>query len=102
LFRIVQECLTNVHRHSGSPSATIDIKRLADTISLEVKDEGRGIPHEVGTSQGVGPRSGVGIMGMRERLRDLGGRLEIDSAGTGTGTRVRAVLPLGESPASIS
>jgi PAS domain S-box-containing protein len=92
LFRVVQECLTNVHRHSGSSRARIRLLREAGSLTLEVSDEGRGIsstPAEPGASEG---RSGVGIAGIKERMRELGGRLEIHS--DLQGTTVRASLPL--------
>jgi signal transduction histidine kinase len=90
LFRIVQECLTNVHRHSGSPSARIRIVQEAKLLSLEVADEGHGVP--AGAEGGL--KMGVGLLGMRERMRCLGGHLEIESAGHGT--LIRASLPLEE------
>ncbi len=92
IFRIVQECLTNIHRHSQSPVARIRITRSDGQVSLEVEDRGRGIPPEkrqVMDSEGT---AGVGIRGMRERLRQLGGSLEINS--NDTGTVVAARLPV--------
>jgi len=83
IFRIVQESLTNVHRHSGSKSASIRVAREVDRIIVEVQDQGRGIPPEKLVeiqSQG----SGVGISGMRERLRHFSGELVVESNGTGT------------------
>ena len=94
LFRVVQESLTNIHRHSGSHTATIQISQNASTITLEVKDAGKGIIEESLSTNGsdvVVP--GVGIMGMRERLRQLGGMLEVSSSKHGT--TVKAALPLG-------
>jgi PAS domain S-box-containing protein len=84
IFRIVQECLTNIHRHSGSSYASIAIVREADEIILEIRDRGKGMSAPIA-------RAGVGIQGMRERVRQLGGNLEIDS-GT-CGTRVTATFP---------
>jgi PAS domain S-box-containing protein len=84
IFRIVQECLTNIHRHSGSPVARICITHSDGEVTLEVEDRGKGIPLEkrqVLDSEGA---AGVGIRGMRERLRHLGGSLEIKSTETGT------------------
>ena len=83
IFRIVQECLTNIHRHSGSSSASIAITRDAHNIKLEIRDRGKGMSTPI-------PRAGVGIQGMRERVRQLGGELEIES-GNG-GTRVTAIF----------
>jgi PAS domain S-box-containing protein len=84
IFRIVQECLTNIHRHSGSPVARICITRSDSQVSLEVEDRGKGIPPEKREAMESGGTPGVGIRGMRERLRQLGGSLEIKSTETGT------------------
>jgi PAS domain S-box-containing protein len=92
LFRIVQECLTNVHRHSGSATAFVRIRRSAGEISLEVKDEGKGIPAEIHSKISSGASAGVGLRGMRERIRQFGGRLEV--ASDRKGTRIIAVLPV--------
>lgn len=98
LFRIVQECLTNIHRHSESPTALVRLVRTRKSVTLEVKDDGRGFP-AIGES--IISRSdtpGVGLRGMRERVTQLGGKLEITS--NGTGTLVLAKLPLTEGFAS--
>jgi PAS domain S-box-containing protein len=90
IFRLVQECLTNIHRHSESKTAVIRIARDSDKIYAEVQDHGKGIPPErlAGIqSQGVG----VGIRGMRERVRQSHGDLTIDS--NALGTKVTAVFP---------
>jgi signal transduction histidine kinase len=71
IVRLVQECLTNVHRYSESAVATIRLIRSADEIRLEVADEGKGIPVEKQAELLCGT-PGVGIRGMRERLRQLG------------------------------
>ncbi len=84
IFRIVQECLTNIHRHSQSPLARIRITRSDSQVCLEVEDKGKGIPPEKREAMDSGGTSGVGIRGMRERLRQLGGSLEIKSSDTGT------------------
>lgn len=85
LFRVLQESLTNVHRHSGASAATVRLTRDTDQLMLEVDDNGKGIPEErlqrFNASLGT---AGVGISGMRERVRELGGRLEIRSLKTGT------------------
>jgi signal transduction histidine kinase len=86
LFRIVQESLTNIHRHSGSSSAIIRLSRDGELVRLEVLDRGQGLPQSL--AQGG---SGVGIQGMRERVRQLGGSFKIQS-GPG-GATVIAVLP---------
>ena len=85
LFRVVQECLANVHRHSGSALASVRLQRKPDSVILQVQDWGHGIPPEVG-------RAGVGIPGMRERLSQLLGHLEIESGGQGT--TITATVPL--------
>ena len=94
LYRIVQEALTNIHRHSGSKTARISLERRPNEIVLTVEDEGRGFSS---VALGMaGPESadiGVGIPGMRERLRQLGGRLHIQSSSRGT--TLTAVLPSG-------
>jgi PAS domain S-box-containing protein len=94
LFRIVQECLTNIHRHSESSTAAIRLQMGAENVTLEVRDQGQGMPaNQLKRCKGAAGVVGVGIAGMRERVRQLGGRLEIDSGPKGT--LVRAVLPLG-------
>jgi PAS domain S-box-containing protein len=83
LFRIIQECLTNVHRHSGSKNAAIRISRETESVSLEIEDEGKGIsPEKLAGIQGRS--SGVGITGIRERARHFGGVVDIQSSGRGT------------------
>ncbi len=90
LFRIVQECLTNIHRHSGSKTATIRIVRNDGALVLEVGDEGRGMPAEkLSEIQSTG--SGVGIRGMRERVLQFSGRMNIES--DGSGTRIEVTIP---------
>ena len=91
LFRVIQECLINIHRHSGSPTATIRISRASAAVRVEVQDQGRGIPQEKLTRM-ESAGSGVGLRGMRERVRQLGGELTIRSGDRGTLVIVR--LPL--------
>jgi PAS domain S-box-containing protein len=91
LFRIVQECLTNIHRHSGSLSAFVAVERSANEITLTVSDQGRGISDDLRGRIASGESSGVGFRGMRERIRQFGGRLDVSS--DENGTRVLAVLP---------
>jgi two-component system NarL family sensor kinase len=86
----VQECLTNIHRHSGSPTARVRIAHDEREVRVEVQDEGRGLPAAVNSSSGL--KAGVGIQGMRERVRQLGGHCEISSSKSGT--LVVAILPL--------
>jgi signal transduction histidine kinase len=91
LFRLVQETLTNVHRHSGSKSAAIRVTREGDSVSLEVRDQGKGIsPERLLEIQAQA--SGVGIQGMRERVRQYHGEMTIES--NGEGTRIFVVLPV--------
>jgi len=92
IFRIVQESLTNIHRHSESQAAKVRISRFDSQVSLEVEDEGKGIPQEKREAMESGGTPGVGIRGMRERLRQLGGTLEIKS--NSRGTLVVARLPV--------
>jgi two-component system CheB/CheR fusion protein len=95
LFRIAQECLSNVHRHSGSSRAELRLTRLENEVVLEIKDSGKGMPPEVQRSAGfkTGPGLGVGLRGMQERLLQFGGSLKIESS-NGVGTTITAVLPL--------
>jgi signal transduction histidine kinase len=92
IFRMVQECLTNIHRHSGGTSAVIRVREEDHDLFIEVQDSGKGISQERQSELTSSSRTGVGFRGMRERLRQLGGALEIRS--DGTGTTVRATLPL--------
>jgi two-component system, NarL family, sensor kinase len=95
IFRMVQECLTNIHRHSGSTGATIRVRKEDHRIQVEVQDEGKGIPVEKQLALISSGRTGVGFRGMRERLRQLGGTLDIQS--DGAGTAVIATLPMQDS-----
>jgi len=96
IFRVVQECLTNVHRHSGSPVAKIRLRRREDHILVQVEDKGRGIPPEKQLELATSGKVGVGVRGMRERLRQLGGTLEMESSSAGTVISVQ--LPIPERP----
>ncbi len=86
LFRIVQESLTNIFRHSGSSTAGVQLLRDCEGIRLRVWDHGKGLPKE--TADDVPAGFGVGIRGMHERVRQLGGRMEIRSESTGTTVEV--------------
>ena len=89
LFRVVQEALTNIHRHSESATAEIRLTRSAHEVVLEIADHGRGISTDAGSELDIASL-GLGISGMRVRLHQLGGELEIRS--TGEGTTVRATV----------
>lgn len=93
LFRIVQEGLTNVHRHSDSRTVTIRIVRSSRQVSLAIADRGTGIPRQKVREIEAGRASGVGLRGMRERARQLGGSFRIRSSRKGTVVVIR--LPLG-------
>jgi len=90
IFRVVQECLTNVHRHASSSTCSIKIVRDADRLRIEVKDSGRGIPKSKQLT--LVSSGGVGLRGMQERIRQLGGTLEIKSSPNGT--VIAATLPV--------
>jgi PAS domain S-box-containing protein len=89
LFRVVQESLTNIQRHSGSPQAKIRIERNQGTITLEISDKGSGIPGNLRRQNGkLSFGLGVGIPSMHERVTHIGGQLDIESGGSGTTVRV--------------
>jgi len=94
IFRVVQEGLTNVHRHSGSPTAIVSLGVEDSQVHLKVIDHGRGIPSQALAARQQDSSIGIGLPGMRERTRQLGGKMEIDSSGEGTAIHV--TLPLGE------
>jgi signal transduction histidine kinase len=96
LYRIVQECLSNVHRHSGSPTARIALQRTTDGVELEVQDQGRGMPIAVGEGGGGIENLGLGLLGMRERVRQLGGSMTINSTERGSTVRVAIDVPQAE------
>ncbi len=89
LFRVLQEALANVLRHSGSATADVRLKRCKKNVMLQIADQGHGLPETLRGQETLG--MGVGILGMRERLRQLGGSLEITS--TNCGTTVTALVP---------
>jgi signal transduction histidine kinase len=96
LFRVMQEALTNVHRHSGSSTANIAIRKTDGQIILEVKDRGCGIkPDVLARAKETGDGLGIGLTGMCERVRDLGGVLHIDSDSSGTAVTVTIPLTSG-------
>jgi PAS domain S-box-containing protein len=98
IFRLVQECLTNIHRHSGSKTALIRIAREGQSIRTEVQDNGSGIsPERLSEIQAHG--SGVGIRGIRERIRQFHGEMKIESNGSGTSVVVNIPMPREARPA---
>ena len=98
IFRIVQECLTNIHRHASADTARVDVVRHAENISIEIHDNGKGISAEKLTNIQY-QRSGVGITGMRERVRLLNGSMNILS--DKSGTRVIVSLPITERQTAV-
>jgi len=94
LFRVLQESLTNVHRHASAKSIEVILTCSTGHIVLSVIDDGRGVSSEVLTRFRSGRASGVGLAGMRERLAELGGTLEVEQRSRGTA--VRATVPVAE------
>ena len=102
IFRILQESLTNVHRHSKSKKVAVEIFHDAHTVSLRVRDFGQGIPLErIRSFRDRGAGMGVGLGGMRERVRELGGVLRIEPAEP-TGTIIAVEIPLIEGQKPLS
>jgi two-component system NarL family sensor kinase len=98
LFRVLQESLTNIHRHSGAAEASIHFQHVDEAVILEIRDSGKGISAErLRLLSGMSAETGIGLAGMRERLHELNGKLEIDS--DGHGTSMRATVPLCATPA---
>ena len=94
LFRVLQEALTNVHRHSGASSADILIRRSSGQVILEVNDNGHGMSREMlDRFREAGTGTGVGLMSMHERARELGGTIQIESGSTGTSMRIAIPVP---------
>ncbi len=93
LFRVLQESLTNVHRHAHAQSVDIQLQLGADEVTLEVRDHGQGMPTELlRRFRATGQGAGVGLNSIRERINELGGRLEIQSDNKGTLIRVTASI----------
>jgi signal transduction histidine kinase len=94
LFRVLQEALTNVHRHSGASAADILIRRSSGQVVLEVRDNGRGMDQEMlNRFRQTGAGVGVGLMSMQERARELGGKIQFESTSSGTSVRITIPLP---------
>ncbi len=93
IFRVVQESLTNVHRHSHARTADVKMKTDADSVFLEITDQGKGFSHSSrsGTKNGSTVSYGIGIRGMKERVEQFNGELQVTSGPSGTS--LRAVLP---------
>jgi two-component system sensor histidine kinase UhpB len=92
LFRVAQEGLSNILRHSGSLNAVVRLRRQADQVILQIEDFGRGMPATATVADGAGG-VGLGILGMQVRLREIGGRLEIRSRNQGTILTASVRLP---------
>jgi len=84
LFRIMQEALNNIQKHAGAKRAEIELARTPEFVTLRISDNGRGIAMDLLSGSELSPASGMGIQGMRERLSQLGGTLEISSGESGT------------------
>jgi signal transduction histidine kinase len=93
LFRVLQETLTNVHRHSGASAADILMLIEGNQLILEIKDDGRGMqPEVVSRFCATGAGMGIGLTSIRERVRELGGRLKLES--NANGTLLRVTIPI--------
>ena len=95
LLRVLQEALSNIRQHSRASTVHVDLVENGDGVCMEIRDDGRGFDPDAVVPDEQG-QSGIGVVGMRERLRLLGGRLELESARGGP-TVVRAILPRWES-----
>ena len=94
IFRVVQECLTNIHRHAQSPTAMVHIRLEGATVRVIIEDAGKGMTVDPESAFVASANSGVGLRGMRERLRLLGGTLQLHS--DKFGTRVTVVVPVAQ------
>jgi signal transduction histidine kinase len=93
LFRVLQESLTNIHRHASSPTAEVRIFSLTDRVTMEVKDQGKGIPEPLLDDFRKSTGTGVGLAGMRERVSEFQGKLNITSQ-ENQGTQLKVEIPL--------
>src|SRR5207245_761565 len=93
IFRVVQECLTNIHRHSGSRVAAIRVAREGNEVKVEVRDQGKGMPAGPNGGSRAHRKMGVGIQGMHERITQLGGCFEIRSGKKGTAVVASVPVP---------
>ena len=103
IFRVLQESLTNVHRHSGSTTASVRLSLDGDTFVMEISDHGKGAHSDTRLGEngqdGVGGH-GVGLRGMRERMRQVGGKLDFCSSPKGT--VVTATVPIKKASAAYA
>ncbi len=97
MFRIIQECLTNILRHSGSTAAAISIVRDRTSVAMKIQDHGKGIPKAKLAALNNG-NSGMGIRGMRDRVRQLNGRMRVESDPSGTTISITLPLPADAQP----
>jgi signal transduction histidine kinase len=100
LFRVVQECLINVHRHSGSKTASIRLSQSQGQLVMEIEDQGKGLTAEELSGIAAGAMLGVGLRGIRERIKDFGGELEVLSSGQGTMVKATIPIEMRRSPAA--
>jgi PAS domain S-box-containing protein len=98
IFRIAQECLTNIHRHANCTKALVELASTATELKMRIQDNGQGISEEKRKEIAAGKSTGVGLRGMRERIHNVGGTFDIDS--NEKGTTVFVTLPLGVVQAS--
>jgi signal transduction histidine kinase len=94
IFRVVQESLTNVHRHSGSKTARIKIWLDGNDVRVEVEDEGKGMAPGNHLEMGTAGQFGVGLRGMYERIRQLGGTVQFSAGKNGKGAKLSVCVPL--------
>lgn len=103
LFRVLQESLTNIHRHSNSSKADVTLRLQSNQVVLQIRDYGKGISSDMlDNFRAEGTKSGVGLAGMRERIRELGGQLRIQLASPGTQVNVTMPLPVRSASASLN
>jgi two-component system NarL family sensor kinase len=103
VFRVIQQSLANVHRHSGSLVACLRVKTDGESVTIEIQDEGCGIPSEILKGFYSGTRlAGVGIAGMRERIEGMAGQFDIRSSESGTTIQVRLPVQQVANPPAYS
>src|ERR1700751_4103281 len=103
LFRVLQESLTNVHRHSGATRVDVSLDTTGNEVVLTVRDHGRGIPEAIVQNfRTDGTRAGVGLAGMTERMREIGGHLDVHSSAEGTEIVAHAPVRFRQAPPAIT